>query len=81
MRCNLHGAIIFNLALSLIKPTGTPALLMPACSPFIKGGGAGPALFHDPVSDGEFPGRIRVRKVPVEMVPTPDKILCINRYF
>jgi hypothetical protein len=42
---------------------------------------AGHALSHDPFSDGEFSGRIRGRKTPVEMVPTPDKILSEIRYF
>jgi len=36
---------------------------------------------HDLFSDGEFPVRIRMRNVPVEMLPTPDKILSNNRYF
>jgi hypothetical protein len=41
----------------------------------------GHTVSHDLFSDGEFPGRIRMRNVPVEMMPTPDKILSKNRYF
>jgi len=36
---------------------------------------------RDPFSDGEFAGRICARNVPVEVVPTPEKILHKNRYF
>jgi hypothetical protein len=50
------------------------------CHP-VRMTGTGPALSHNLSSDGEFLGRIRARKVPVEMVPTPDKILHKNRYF
>jgi hypothetical protein len=41
----------------------------------------GHTVSHDLFSDGEFPVRIRMRNVPVEMLPTPDKILSNNRYF
>jgi len=35
----------------------------------------------DLFSDGKFTARISIRVVPVEGVPTPDKILVLNRYF
>jgi len=42
---------------------------------------AGPTVFHDQFSVGEVLGRKSVLEVPVEVVPTPDKIIDINRYF
>jgi len=42
---------------------------------------AGPTVFHDQFSVGGVPGRKSVPEVPVEVVPTPDKIIDINRYF
>jgi len=42
---------------------------------------AGPTVFYDRFSVGGVTGRKSVREVPVEVVPTPDKIIDINRYF
>jgi hypothetical protein len=41
----------------------------------------GHTVFHDLFSDGKVPSRILTRNVPVEILPTPDKILSKNRYF
>jgi len=49
--------------------------------PFIKEGMAGPYLFRDRFSDGEFPARIAAREVPQEMVPIHSTIFRIFGYF
>jgi hypothetical protein len=42
---------------------------------------AGHTFSNDPFSDGGFSGRIRVREVPVEIVPILSTIFVLNRYF
>ena len=66
----------------LHEPARPVACGLPPSGPFYMGVMlVGHTVSHDLFSDGEFPGWIRMRNVPVKMVPTPDKILFIIRYF
>ena len=48
---------------------------------FLSRGYPGPILSHDHFSDGDLSGRPVPENDPVEVVPTPDKIPCLIRYF